>query len=72
MRSNLGQHFTSVLNILKTLEPLILDELKEELESAYDSTKKLDKLLDRIARIKIFETFMPHRIETRANYDLAA
>lgn len=54
-RSNLGQHYTSVPNILKTIEPLFMDELKEEFDAAYDSSKKLDKLLDRIARIKIFD-----------------
>ncbi|GAA0209749.1 hypothetical protein GCM10009537_12390 [Corynebacterium riegelii] len=71
-RSNLGQHYTSVPNILKTIEPLFLDELKEEFDAAYDSRVKLDRLLDRIANIKVFETFMPRRIQTRANYDLAA
>lgn len=54
-RSNLGQHYTSVPNILKTIEPLFIDELKEEFDKAYDSAKKLDKLLDRIARIRVFE-----------------
>ena len=54
-RSNLGQHYTSVPNILKTIEPLFLDELKEEFEASYDSPKKLEQLLDRIARIKIFD-----------------
>lgn len=54
-RSNLGQHYTSVPNILKTIEPLFLDELKEEFEAAFDSPRKLGKLLERIARIKIFD-----------------
>lgn len=54
-RSNLGQHYTSVPNILKTIEPLFMDELKEEFDKAYDSPKKLVKLLDRIARIKVFD-----------------
>ncbi|MDK8504673.1 DNA methyltransferase [Corynebacterium accolens] len=54
-RSNLGQHYTSVPNILKTIEPLFMDELKEEFDKAYDSAKKLDKLLDRIARIRVFD-----------------
>lgn len=71
-RSNWGQHYTSVPNILKTIDPLFLDELKEEFDKAYDSAKKLDKLLDRIARIRVFEAFIPRWIQTRANYDLAA
>ena len=54
-RSNLGQHYTSVPNILKTIEPLFMDKLKEEFDKAYDSAKKLDKLLDRIARIRVFD-----------------
>ncbi|WP_298694186.1 DNA methyltransferase [uncultured Corynebacterium sp.] len=54
-RSNLGQHYTSVPNILKTIEPLFMDDLKEEFDKAYDSAKKLEKLLNRIARIKVFD-----------------
>lgn len=54
-RSNLGQHYTSVPNILKTIEPLFLDELKEEFEASFDSAPKLSKLLDRIAAIKVFD-----------------
>ena len=54
-RSNLGQHYTSVPNILKTIEPLFLDELKEEFDAAFDSPRKLERLLDRIARIKVFD-----------------
>lgn len=54
-RSNLGQHYTSVPNIVKTIEPLFLDELKEQFDAAYGNAKKLDKLLDGIARVKIFE-----------------
>lgn len=54
-RSNLGQHYTSVPNILKTIEPLFLDELKEEFEAAFDKPKKLKQLLERIARIKVFD-----------------
>lgn len=54
-RSDLGQHYTSVPNILKTIEPLFLDELREEFDAAFNSVKKLEKLLDRIAEIKIFD-----------------
>ncbi|QMV86077.1 class I SAM-dependent DNA methyltransferase [Corynebacterium hindlerae] len=54
-RSNLGQHYTSVPNILKTIEPLFLDELREEFDKAYDSPKKLDALLERIGAIKVFD-----------------
>ncbi|MDK4240030.1 DNA methyltransferase [Corynebacterium propinquum] len=54
-RSELGQHYTSVPNILKTIEPLFLDELKQQFEAAYDSVPRLEKLLHRIGNIKIFD-----------------
>lgn len=54
-RANLGQHYTSVPNILKTIEPLFLDDLKAQLEAAEGSTKRLRKLLDRIVGIKVFD-----------------
>lgn len=54
-RSNLGQHYTSVPNILKTIEPLFLDELKNEFDAGFSSAKKLEALLDRISKIKIFD-----------------
>ncbi|WOF21674.1 N-6 DNA methylase [Microbacterium betulae] len=54
-RSDLGQHYTSVPNILKTIEPLFLDGLKEQFDVAFDSAPKLEALLRRIARIKVFD-----------------
>lgn len=54
-RSELGQHYTSVPNILKTIEPLFLDDLKEQFDAAYNSVPKLEKLLNRIAGIKVFD-----------------
>ncbi|WP_431865491.1 type IIL restriction-modification enzyme MmeI [Microbacterium paraoxydans] len=54
-RSDLGQHYTSVPNILKTIEPLFLDRLKAELNDAQDSERRLARLLDRIATIKVFD-----------------
>ncbi|AQX81422.1 SAM-dependent methyltransferase [Plantibacter flavus] len=54
-RSDLGQHYTSVPNILKTIEPLFLDALRAELDAAYDSERRLVRLLDRIAGIKVFD-----------------
>lgn len=62
VRSGLGQHYTSVPNIMKVISPLFLDELKEEFgkilaEDIKKETKvgKLQKLLNRIAKIKIFD-----------------
>lgn len=54
-RANLGQHYTSVPNILKTIEPLFLDDLKAQLAAAEGSPRRLQKLLERIARIKVFD-----------------
>ena len=55
MRSDLGQHYTSVPNILKSIEPLFLDSLKEQFDAGYDHVKKLEALLKRIGAIKIFD-----------------
>lgn len=54
-RSDLGQHYTSVPNILKTIEPLFLDDLRAEFDAAWDSVKKLGYLLDRISEIRVFD-----------------
>ena len=54
-RSDLGQHYTSVPNILKTIEPLFLDGLKEQLDAGFDSVKKLEALLERISAIRVFD-----------------
>jgi len=54
-RGNLGQHYTSVPNIMKVIEPLFLSELYEELEKAGTDQKKLKTLLNRIHKLKIFD-----------------
>lgn len=54
-RSGLGMHYTSVPNIMKVIEPLFLNDLKEEFEKSLDSKPKLEKLMSRIANIKIFD-----------------
>ncbi|OSC32058.1 SAM-dependent methyltransferase [Mycobacterium vulneris] len=54
-RSDLGQHYTSVPNILKTIEPLFLDGLKEQFDAGFENVKKLEVLLERIGRIKVFD-----------------
>lgn len=54
-RSDLGQHYTSVPNILKTIEPLFLDGLKELFDAGYDNVKKLEALLERIGAIKVLD-----------------
>lgn len=54
VRSGLGQHYTSVPNIMKVIEPLFLNDLKEEFEKA-ETEKSLKSLLDRIYNLKIFD-----------------
>ncbi len=54
-RDSHGQHYTSVPNIMKTIEPLFLDELREEFDKYYDNENRLNKLWGRISKIKIFD-----------------
>jgi hypothetical protein len=54
-RGALGMHYTSVPNILKVLNPLFLDDLRAQLETAGDSKPKLLNLRKRLARIRVFD-----------------
>lgn len=54
-RGELGMHYTSVPNILKVLNPLFLDELREKLEEAGDNPRTLLNLRKRISRIRVFD-----------------
>ena len=54
-RGALGMHYTSVPNILKVLNPLFLDDLREKLEEAGHNTRKLLNLRNRMARIRVFD-----------------
>lgn len=54
-RSSMGMHYTSVVNIMKVIEPLFLNDLKEELEEAGDSEKRLKALLKRLYHLRIFD-----------------
>lgn len=64
-RGSLGQHYTSVSNIMKVIQPLFLDELREELDTVIalshenrhknNKAERLDALLKRISQIKIFD-----------------
>jgi len=54
-RGELGMHYTSVPNILKVLNPLFLDDLREQLEKAGDNSRKLLNLRKRIAKIRVFD-----------------
>jgi len=54
-RGALGMHYTSVPNILKVLNPLFLDDLREKLEEAGTNSRKLLNLRNRMARIRVFD-----------------
>lgn len=54
-RGNMGMHYTSVPNIMKVIEPLFLNELKEEFEKYSDNKTKLEQLLLRLEHLKIFD-----------------
>ena len=54
-RGALGMHYTSVPNILKVLNPLFLDDLREQLDAAGDNKAKLLNLRKRMARIRVFD-----------------
>ena len=54
-RGALGMHYTSVPNILKVLNPLFLDDLREKLADAGENPRKLLNLRNRMARIRVFD-----------------
>ena len=54
-RGSMGMHYTSVINIMKVIEPLFLNDLYAELEQAGNSNKKLTKLLSRLYHLRIFD-----------------
>ncbi len=60
-RKSLGQHYTSVTNIMKVLKPLFLDALNEELDRICekkmnsDRDKKLENFRERLGRIIVFD-----------------
>ena len=54
-RGTNGMHYTSVPNIMKVINPLFLDELKEVFENAKGNAKKLNELHKRITNLKVFD-----------------
>ena len=54
-RGALGMHYTSVPNILKVLNPLFLDDLRDDLDAAGDNPRKLANLRARMAKIRVFD-----------------
>lgn len=54
-RGGLGMHYTSVPNIMKVIEPLFLNDLNEEFENGKFEPRRLNKLLERLGKLKIFD-----------------
>ncbi|MGO1662011.1 MAG: DNA methyltransferase [Canibacter sp.] len=54
-RRKLGEHYTTEINIRKTLDPLFLDELNEQFEAAHHDAKGLRKFRERLSRIKFMD-----------------
>ncbi len=58
-RRRLGAHYTSEKNILKSISPMFLDELKEELQRIVqlkrNKAKELNSFLDKLGQIKVFD-----------------
>lgn len=54
-RGNLGQHYTSVSNIMKVIQPLFLNDLYSELEKSQGNERKLKSLLLRLQNIRVFD-----------------
>lgn len=54
-RRALGAHYTEETNILKVVNPLFLDGIKEELEKARGNARKLDALHDKLSKMKFLD-----------------
>lgn len=54
-RGGMGMHYTSVPNIMKVIQPLFLNELYAEFEASKYEPRRLQALLHRISKIKIFD-----------------
>ena len=53
-RASLGEHYTSIPNIMKVINPLFMDSLNEQFESC-EKEKDYEKLLKRIYALKILD-----------------
>jgi len=74
-----GEHYTSEENILKTINPLFLDDLRARAESLIASTKgsktkraELAAFLDELASMHFMEAFNPTWIQNGGTVALAA
>ena len=54
-RRTLGEHYTTETNILKTINPLFMDELREQFATNANSTTKLKKLRRDLGDLRILD-----------------
>lgn len=54
-RRELGEHYTTETNILKTINPLFMDELREKFVKAKDRPGELKKLRAELATIRVMD-----------------
>jgi hypothetical protein len=54
-RGGLGMHYTSVANIMKVIEPLFLNNLREEFLQIGSDERKLIRLIERLSKIRVFD-----------------
>ena len=54
-REELGEHYTSVPNIMKVLNPLFLDDLREAADKVKGDVKAADRFINRISSIRFFD-----------------
>ena len=54
-RRHLGEHYTTEENILKTIEPLFLDEFRDRLDAAWDDRRALAKLHRELGEMRFLD-----------------
>lgn len=54
-REELGEHYTSVPNIMKVLNPLFLDELRKEAEKVKGNQTAAKRFINRMSTIRFFD-----------------
>src|SRR5699024_10931902 len=54
-RRDLGEHYTTETNILKTIQPLFLDELRSRFTDAFPDTTKLKRLRKELGDLRVLD-----------------
>lgn len=71
-RRSLGEHYTTETNILKTINPLFMDELRERFAHEAHSKAGLKRLRADLGRLRVMEAFRPVWIQDGGTVTLAA